>query len=68
MSKELRHNAEQRLKAGTLSVLVATASLELGVGNRHRLSRLGSAVFFTQENRQILATSWSQRPLNPWNA
>ena len=31
MSKELRHNAEQRLKAGTLSVLVATASMELGI-------------------------------------
>jgi ATP-dependent Lhr-like helicase len=31
MSKELRHKAEQRLKAGDLSVLVATASLELGI-------------------------------------
>lgn len=31
MSKELRHNAEQRLKAGQLKVLVATASMELGI-------------------------------------
>lgn len=31
MSKELRHDAEQRLKAGKLSVLVATASMELGI-------------------------------------
>ncbi|RYD16571.1 MAG: DEAD/DEAH box helicase [Lysobacteraceae bacterium] len=31
MSKEHRHDAEQRLKRGELSVLVATASLELGI-------------------------------------
>ncbi len=31
MSKELRHDAEQRLKAGQLKVLVATASMELGI-------------------------------------
>jgi len=31
MSKDLRHNAEQRLKAGQLKVLVATASMELGI-------------------------------------
>lgn len=31
MSKELRHDAEQRLKAGSLKVLVATASMELGI-------------------------------------
>ncbi len=31
MSKEHRHDAEQRLKAGTLKALVATASLELGI-------------------------------------
>ncbi len=31
LSKERRLDAEQRLKAGTLSVLVATASLELGI-------------------------------------
>jgi ATP-dependent Lhr-like helicase len=31
MSKELRHKAEQRLKSGDLKVLVATASLELGI-------------------------------------
>ncbi len=31
MSKEHRHSAEQRLKAGHLKVLVATASMELGI-------------------------------------
>ena len=31
LSKEHRHEAEQRLKAGSLKVLVATASLELGI-------------------------------------
>jgi len=31
MSKDHRHNAEQRLKAGELKVLVATASMELGI-------------------------------------
>ena len=31
MAKELRHKAEQRLKNGELKVLVATASLELGI-------------------------------------
>ena len=31
MSKEHRHDAEQRLKAGRLRALVATASLELGI-------------------------------------
>lgn len=31
MSKEHRHNAEQKLKEGKLKVLVATASMELGI-------------------------------------
>lgn len=31
MSKDHRHDAEQRLKAGDLKVLVATASMELGI-------------------------------------
>ncbi|NKB34556.1 MAG: DEAD/DEAH box helicase [Pseudomonadales bacterium] len=31
MSKDLRHDAEQKLKAGELKVLVATASMELGI-------------------------------------
>ena len=31
MSKDHRHNAEQKLKAGELKVLVATASMELGI-------------------------------------
>lgn len=31
MSKDHRHNAEQKLKAGDLKVLVATASMELGI-------------------------------------
>jgi len=44
MSKELRHRAEQRLKAGELSVLVATASLELGIdiGDVDLVCKLGS--------------------------
>src|SRR5690606_17320167 len=31
MSKDHRHNAEQKLKSGQLKVLVATASMELGI-------------------------------------
>jgi len=31
MSKDRRHSAEQKLKAGDLKVLVATASIELGI-------------------------------------
>ena len=31
LSRELRHTAEQRLKAGTLQAIVATASLEMGI-------------------------------------
>ena len=44
MSKELRLKAEQRLKAGELSVLVATASLELGIdiGDVDLVCQLGS--------------------------
>ena len=44
MSKELRHRAEQRLKNGELKVLVATASLELGIdiGDVDLVCQLGS--------------------------
>ncbi|TAK39375.1 MAG: DEAD/DEAH box helicase [Lysobacteraceae bacterium] len=44
LSKELRLDAEQRLKAGRLKVLVATASLELGidVGDVDLVVQLGS--------------------------
>jgi len=44
MAKELRYDAEQRLKAGTLRVLVATASLELGidVGEVDLVCQMGS--------------------------
>jgi ATP-dependent helicase Lhr and Lhr-like helicase len=44
MSKELRLDAEQRLKRGALKVLVATASLELGIdiGNVDLVCQLGS--------------------------
>ncbi len=44
LSKELRLDAEQRLKAGTLKVLVATASLELGIdiGDVDLVCQLGS--------------------------
>jgi ATP-dependent Lhr-like helicase len=31
LSRELRHSAERRLKAGTLKAIVATASLEMGI-------------------------------------
>src|SRR6185436_15518497 len=42
--KELRHKAEQRLKNGELKVLVATASLELGIdiGDVELVCQLGS--------------------------
>ncbi|MEW5306361.1 MAG: hypothetical protein WDW36_008830 [Sanguina aurantia] len=44
LSKELRLDAEQRLKRGELSVLVATASLELGIdiGDIDLVCQLGS--------------------------
>ncbi|HEY2863889.1 MAG TPA: DEAD/DEAH box helicase, partial [Casimicrobiaceae bacterium] len=44
MAKELRLNAEQRLKRGELKVLVATASLELGIdiGDVELVCQLGS--------------------------
>jgi ATP-dependent Lhr-like helicase len=44
MAKELRHRAEQRLKNGELKVLVATASLELGIdiGDVDLVCQLGS--------------------------
>jgi ATP-dependent helicase Lhr and Lhr-like helicase len=44
LSKELRLDAEQRLKRGQLSVLVATASLELGIdiGDVDLVCQLGS--------------------------
>ncbi|HZQ62794.1 MAG TPA: DEAD/DEAH box helicase [Casimicrobiaceae bacterium] len=44
MAKELRLDAEQRLKAGALKVLVATASLELGIdiGDVDLVCQLGS--------------------------
>ncbi|MDQ6618258.1 MAG: DEAD/DEAH box helicase [Pseudomonadota bacterium] len=44
MAKELRLKAEQRLKAGELKVLVATASLELGIdiGDVELVCQLGS--------------------------
>ena len=44
MSREMRLSAEERLKAGQLSVMVATASLELGIdiGNVDLVVQLGS--------------------------
>jgi ATP-dependent Lhr-like helicase len=44
LAKELRFDAEQRLKRGTLQVLVATASLELGIdiGDVDLVCQLGS--------------------------
>ncbi|MDQ3262853.1 MAG: DEAD/DEAH box helicase, partial [Myxococcota bacterium] len=44
MSRELRLSAEQRLKAGTLRVMVATASLELGIdiGSVDLVAQIGS--------------------------
>ena len=45
LSKQLRHDAEQRLKQGQLSALVATASLELGIdiGDVDLVIQVGSA-------------------------
>ncbi len=44
LAKEMRLDAEQRLKAGTLKVLVATASLELGIdiGDIDLVCQIGS--------------------------
>jgi ATP-dependent Lhr-like helicase len=44
LSKETRFNAEQRLKAGSLKVMVATASLELGIdiGDVELVCQLGT--------------------------
>ena len=44
LAKEARHKAEQRLKAGSLKALVATASLELGIdiGDVDLVCQLGS--------------------------
>jgi ATP-dependent helicase YprA (DUF1998 family) len=44
MSREHRHSAEQRLKAGQLKVLVATASMELGIdiGSVELVIQIGS--------------------------
>lgn len=44
LSRELRHDAEQRLKSGKLRALVATASLELGidVGDVDLVCQIGS--------------------------
>ncbi|HEX2791993.1 MAG TPA: DEAD/DEAH box helicase [Steroidobacteraceae bacterium] len=44
LAKEQRHNAEQRLKAGGLRALVATASLELGIdiGDVELVCQLGT--------------------------
>ena len=44
LAKEARHKAEQRLKAGDLKALVATASLELGIdiGDIDLVCQLGS--------------------------
>jgi ATP-dependent Lhr-like helicase len=44
LSKETRFDAEQRLRAGTLKVMVATASLELGIdiGDVELVCQLGS--------------------------
>jgi ATP-dependent helicase Lhr and Lhr-like helicase len=44
LAKEQRHDAEQRLKAGTLRALVATASLELGIdiGDVELVCQLGT--------------------------
>ena len=44
LSKETRFDAEQRLKAGSLKVMVATASLELGIdiGDVELVCQLGS--------------------------
>jgi len=53
MAKELRLRAEQRLKNGELKVLVATASLELGIdiGDVELVCQLGSPACFAATGR-----------------
>ena len=60
LAKELRLDAEQRLKRGELKALVATASLELGIdiGDVDLVCQLGSP-------RSIASLPAARRPLRP---
>ena len=81
MSKERRLDAEQRLKYGTLKVLVATASLELGIDigdvdssvNWDRLDRLrrscnGPGAQATRSAASPRRACSRSRATNSWNA
>src|SRR6185436_19366375 len=54
LSRELRHSAEQRLKAGQLRALVATASLELGID-------IGDVDLVLQVGTTRSISTWLQR-------
>ena len=64
LSKETRFDAEQRLKAGKLKVMVATASLELGIdiGDVELVCQLGTprsiSVFLQRVGRANHSVGW----------
>jgi ATP-dependent Lhr-like helicase len=66
MSKDRRHAAEQKLKAGDLKVLVATASTELGID----IGSVDLVVQFSslQEYCDIFTKGWQKWSLNSWHA
>ena len=66
MSKELRFDAEQRLKDGAVKSIGGDRFH--GIGYRHWLSRSCGSVFVTEKHCDVLAACWPQWPLHPRHA